>query len=54
MVQSATENKDEVQKLLNSPQARNSVEQILTTRKTIQRLVEIAKGSEKEENINVQ
>ncbi|GAI44281.1 unnamed protein product [marine sediment metagenome] len=45
MAQSATENKDEVQKLLNSPQARNSVEQILTTRKTIQRLVEIAGGS---------
>jgi len=45
MVQSATGNKDEVQKLLDSPQARNSVEQILTTRKTIQRLVEIAGGS---------
>ena len=45
MAQSATENKDEVQKLLDSPQARNSVEQILTTRKTIQRLVEIAGGS---------
>ncbi len=45
MVQSATENKDEMQKLLDSPQARNSVEQILTTRKTIQRLVEIAGGS---------
>ncbi len=45
MAQSATENKDEVQKLLDSPQARNSVEQLLTTRKTIQRLVEIAGGS---------
>ena len=45
MVQSATGNKDEMQKLLDSPQARNSVEQILTTRKTIQRLVEIAGGS---------
>ncbi|MDH5695437.1 MAG: trigger factor [Dehalococcoidia bacterium] len=45
MVQSATENKDEVQKLLDSPQARSSVEQLLTTRKTIQRLVEIAGGS---------
>jgi len=45
MVKSATENKDEVQKRLDSPQARNSVEQLLTTRKTIQRLVEIAGGS---------
>ena len=45
MTQSATENKDEVQKLLDSPQARSSMEQLLTTRKTIQRLVEIAGGS---------
>ncbi|MBA7672325.1 Trigger factor [subsurface metagenome] len=45
MAQSATENKDEVQKLLDSPQARSSIEQLLTTRKTIQRLVEIAGGS---------
>ena len=45
MTQSATENKDEVQKLLKSPQARGSMEQLLTTRKTIQRLVEIAGGS---------
>jgi trigger factor len=45
IAQSATENKDEVQKLLNSPQAHSSIEQLLTTRKTIQRLVEIARGS---------
>jgi trigger factor len=45
MVQSATGNKDEVQKQLDSPQARSSIEQILTTRKTMQRLVEITKGS---------
>jgi len=45
MVQTATGNKDEVQKLLNSPQARSSIEQLLATRKTIQRLVEIAGGS---------
>ena len=45
MAQSATQNKDEVQKLLDSPQARSSIEQLLTTRKTIQRLVEIAGGS---------
>jgi len=45
MVQTATGNKDEVQKLLNSPQARSSIEQLLATQKTIQRLVEIARGS---------
>jgi trigger factor len=45
LVQSATGNKDEVKKFLDSPQARSSVEQLLITRKTIQRLVEIAKGS---------
>jgi hypothetical protein len=44
MVQSATGNKDEVQKRLDSPQVRSSIEQLLTTRKTIQRLVEIAGG----------
>jgi FKBP-type peptidyl-prolyl cis-trans isomerase (trigger factor) len=45
MVHNATGNKDEVQKRLDSPQVRSSIEQLLTTRKTIQRLVEIAKGS---------
>ena len=46
MTKSATENKDELNKFLNTPQARKSIEQILITRKTIQRLVEIAKGSD--------
>jgi len=45
MTKSATENKDELSKFLNTPQARKSIEQVLITRKTIQRLVEIAKGS---------
>jgi len=45
MAQSVTGNEDEVQKRLNSPQARSSMEQLLATRKTIQRLVEIAGGS---------
>jgi trigger factor len=45
LVQGATENKGEVEKRLNSPQVRSSVEQLLTTQKAIQRLVEIAKGS---------
>jgi len=38
-------NRDELQKHLNTPQSRESIEQILITRKNIQRLVEIAKGS---------
>ncbi len=46
MTKSATENKDELTKFLNTPQARKSIEQVLITRKTIQRLVEIAKGSD--------
>lgn len=48
IARSTTENKDEVQKWLNSPQAHSSVEQLLTRRKTIQRLVEIARGSTSE------
>jgi len=48
MTKSATENKDELQKFLNTPQSRESVKQMLITRKTIQRLVEIAKGSGEE------
>ena len=52
MAKSATENKDELNKFLNTPQARKSIEQALITRKTIQRLVEIAKGSDK--NIKTQ
>lgn len=37
--------KDELKGFLNTPQARESIKQMLMTRKTIQRLVEIAKGS---------
>jgi len=37
--------KDELKKFLNTPQARESIKQTLMTRKTIQRLVEIAQGS---------
>ncbi len=46
MTKSATENKDELNKFLNTPQARKSIEQVLITRKTVQRLVEIANGSD--------
>ncbi len=44
--------KDELNEYLNTPQVRKSIEQVLITRKTIQRLVEIAKGSDK--NIKAQ
>ena len=48
MTKNVDENKkDELKGLLNAPQARESLKQTLMTRKTIQRLVEIAKGSEK-------
>jgi len=45
MTKDSTENREEVQKLLNSPENRESIKRLLMTRKTIQRLVEIAKGS---------
>ena len=51
MTGSATENRDELKKALNTPQARESIEQTLVTRKTVQRLVEIAQGSKKTDTI---
>ncbi len=39
------EKDDELQRYLNTPQSRESIRQMLITRKTIQRLVEIAEGS---------
>ena len=45
MTRTATEKKDELKKALNTQQARESIEQRLLTRKTIQLLVEIAQGS---------
>ena len=45
IARSVTGGKGEVQEWLNSPQAHSSVEQSLTRRKTVQRLVEIAGGS---------
>ncbi|GAI22088.1 unnamed protein product, partial [marine sediment metagenome] len=48
MTRDADENKkDKLKGFLNAPQARESIKQTLLTRKTIQRLVEIAKGSKK-------
>ena len=44
ITQNTTENKDELEKSLNSPQSRESIKRLLITRKTVQRLVEIAGG----------
>ena len=48
MTKNAAENKDELHKFLDTPQAHQSIEQLLITRKTIQCLVEIAEGREVE------
>ena len=45
MIKSTAEQKDELKKVLDTPQARQSIEQTLITRKTVERLVEIAQGS---------
>jgi trigger factor len=45
MTKGAAAKKDELQKFLNRPQSKESIRQLLTPRKTIQQLVEIAKGS---------
>ena len=45
IAQSAGGDKEKMQELLKSAQARSSVEQLLTTRKAIERLVEIAGGA---------
>jgi len=44
----AAEKKDELQEFLNRLESRESIQHLLTTRKTIQQLVEIAKGSNTE------
>lgn len=47
MTENAGPKKEEQQKFLNSPQSRQQIKRMLLTQKTIQRLVEIAKGSRK-------
>ncbi|MFC1981977.1 trigger factor [Chloroflexota bacterium] len=47
MIKNTTEDKDKLEKVLNMPQSRQSIEQVLLTRKTLQHLVDIAKGSRK-------
>ncbi|GAF95869.1 unnamed protein product, partial [marine sediment metagenome] len=44
LTKGAAENKDELNKFLNTPQSRQSIKQVLTTRKTMHRLEKIAKG----------
>jgi trigger factor len=44
MLKNVAENKDELQKSLNTPQSRESVKHLLFTRKTVERLEAIAKG----------
>jgi len=53
LTNSAAERKDEIEKLFDSPRAQESIKQRLIVRKTIQRLVEIAKGSENKEDSDV-
>jgi trigger factor len=47
MLKNIKDKKEDLQKALNTPPSRESIKQVLLTRKTINRLVEIAKGSEK-------
>jgi len=47
MLKNATDKKDELQRALNAPSSRDSIRQILLTRKTVGRLVEIAQGEKK-------
>ena len=51
MTKGAAENKDQLVKALSTPQARESIEQTLITRKAMQRLVEIARGSKETEKM---
>ena len=44
IIKSSAKDKDEMQKFLKTPQSRESIKNLLITRKTIQRLVEIAEG----------
>ncbi len=44
MLQNAAENKEELQKAFNTPPSRDSIRQILLSRKTVGRLVAIAQG----------
>jgi len=51
MIISTAENKDQLKKALNTPQTRQSIEQTMIVRKTVQRLGEIARGSKETKQI---
>jgi FKBP-type peptidyl-prolyl cis-trans isomerase (trigger factor) len=51
MVQNAGENKDEQRKYFNNPDNRDYIKNVITTRKTVQRLTEIAQGKKIEKKI---
>lgn len=51
MVQNAGDNKEKQQKILNNPQNRESIGQMLTTREAIKRLVAAARGSAKKPRV---
>jgi len=51
MTEGATENKEAVERVFNTPEGRESLGQALLTRKVIQRLVEIARGSKEIETV---
>ena len=53
IIKDVAENKDKLQKSLNTPQMRESIREVLLTRKTVQRLVEIAKTSTVEAALSV-
>ncbi len=44
LTSSATEDKDKLRQFLDNPQSRDSMKRLLMTRKTVQRLMDIAKG----------
>ena len=54
MIISTVENKEQLKKALNTPQTRQSIEQTLLVRKTVQRLGEIARGSKETKKIEKQ
>lgn len=51
MTQNAGDKKEEQQKILNNPQNRESIGQMLTTREAIKRLVDVARGSAKKPRV---
>lgn len=51
MVQNAGDNKEKQQKILNNPQNRESIGQMLTTREAIKRLADVARGSAKKPRV---